>query len=91
MCLLLELFSRKPKVAKLPLKMLEIKNEADGTSGQHNAELWGMAAKGSCLVSRGYKVLCSPKYSYYIDPTEDQSTLWFGGHMISWKGTYSEG
>ena len=71
--------------------MLEIKNEADGTSGQYNAELWGMAAKGSCLVSRGYKVLCSPKYSYYIDPTEDQSTLWFGGHMISWKGTYSEG
>ena len=47
--------------------------------------------KGSSLVSRGYKVLCSPKHSYYIDFTEDQSTLWFGGHMISWKGTYSEG
>lgn len=45
MCLLLEVFSRKPKVAKLPLKMLEIKNEADETSGHHNAELWGMAVK----------------------------------------------
>lgn len=47
--------------------------------------------KGSCLVSRGYTVLCSPKPNYYIDSAEDQSTLRFGGNMVSWKGTYREG
>lgn len=58
---------------------------------KYTAELWAWMWKGSCLVSRSYTLLCSLNPNYYRESAEGQSTLWFGGAMVSWKGTGSEG
>lgn len=46
--------------------------------------------KGSCLVSKGYTILCSPQPNYYIDFAEGQSTVIWRSHGIL-EGTCSEG
>lgn len=56
-----------------------------------NAELWAWMWKGSCLVSRSYTLLCSLNPTYYRESAQGQSTRWFGGAMVSWKGAGSEG
>lgn len=91
MCLLVQLFSRKPKVASPPSKMLQILSRAEVTPGQQKAESWGTHVDVQLFGEQRLGCTLPSQPNYQIDPAEGQSTLWFGGNGVSWKGTYSEG